>query len=176
METYHPETARFGGPTALDAAERYFAADSAAAVAQLAAQTGMEVPDLRAVTAASMVDIAVGVLGDSTAAMHWLIEHTRTDPDAPPRTVYRQAVDLVNTPPAGLGEDVSAAWSARRGALADYGRALTDTALRPDELLPDLLHLHHVRMRGPGLPEERTHLHLARAAALSWTARARSTP
>jgi thiopeptide-type bacteriocin biosynthesis protein len=176
VETYHPETARFGGPTALDAAERYFAADSTAAVAQLAAQTGTEAPDLRAVTAASMVDIAVGVLGDSTAAMHWLIEHTRTEPDAPPRTVYRQAVDLVNTSPAGLSEHVTAAWSARRGALADYRRALTDTAFRPDELLPDLLHLHHVRMRGPGLPEERTHLHLARAAALSWTARARSTP
>lgn len=176
VETYHPETGRFGGPTALDAAERYFAADSAAAMAQLAAQTGPDVPDLRAVTAASMVDIAVGVLGDSTAAMQWLIQHTRTDPDAPPRAVYRQAVDLVNTPTVGLGEHVTAAWSARRGALTGYRRALTDAALHPDELLPDLLHLHHVRMRGPGLPEERTHLHLARAAALSWTARARSTP
>ncbi|MET7695672.1 lantibiotic dehydratase [Streptomyces sp. NPDC005483] len=176
VETYHPQTARFGGPTALDAAERYFAADSAAAVSQLAAQTGTEVPDPRAVTAASMVDIAVGLLGDSTAAMQWLIEHTRTKQDAPPRTVYRQAVDLVNAPTAGLSEHVTAAWSARRGALADYRRALADTAFRPDELLPDLLHLHHVRMRGPGLPEERTHLHLARVAALSWTARARSTP
>ncbi|WP_327744702.1 lantibiotic dehydratase [Streptomyces europaeiscabiei] len=176
VETYHPETARFGGPTALEAAERYFAADSAASIAQLAAQTGTDIPDLRAVTAASMVDIAVGVLGNSAAAMQWLIKHTRTEPAAPPRAVYRQAVDLVNTPTAGLSENVTAAWSARRGALADYRRALTDTALHPDELLPDLLHLHHVRMRGPGLPEERTHLHLARAAALSWTARARSTP
>ncbi|MFE0673471.1 lantibiotic dehydratase [Streptomyces sp. NPDC058867] len=175
VETYHPETARFGGPTALEAAERYFTADSAAAVAQLAAHNEMQGPDLRAVTAASMTDIAVAMLGDSGTAMQWMIEHTRTDPNAPPRTVYRQAVDLVNTPPASLSEDVSAAWSARRGALAEYRQTLTDTALRPDELLPDLLHLHHVRMCGPGLPEERTHLHLARAAALSWTARARST-
>ncbi|MFB8775803.1 lantibiotic dehydratase [Streptomyces broussonetiae] len=173
--TYHPETARFGGPTAIDAAERYFAADSAAALAQLAAQAGTDAPDVRAITAASMVDIAAAVLGDSTTAMQWLIEHTRTDPTAPPRTVYRQAVGLVNAPPAGLSKDVSAAWSARREALADYRRALTDAAIHPDELLPDLLHLHHVRMRGPGLPEERTHLHLARAAALSWMARARST-
>ncbi|WP_020123798.1 lantibiotic dehydratase [Streptomyces canus] len=176
VETYQPEIARFGGLTAIEAAERYFAADSAAAVAQLIAPTGTEVPDPRAVTAASMVDIAIGVLGDCTAAMHWLIEHTRTGPDAPPRTVYRQAVDLVNMLPAGLSEPVTTAWAARREALADYRRALTNTAIHPDELLPDLLHLHHVRMRGPGLPEERTHLHLARAAALSWTARARSTP
>ncbi|MBQ0852862.1 lantibiotic dehydratase [Streptomyces sp. BH-SS-21] len=176
VETYHPETARFGGPTTVDAAERYFATDSAAAMAQLNIAVGTEVPDPRAVTAASMVDIAVGVLGDSAAAMQWLIKHTRTDPAAPPRAVYRQAVDLVNTTTGSLGEHVTAAWSARRGALADYRRALTDAALHPDELLPDLLHLHHVRMHGPGLPEERTHLHLAKAAALSWTARARSTP
>lgn len=173
VETYDPETARFGGPTALDAAEHYFAADSAAALAQLAARTAL---DARAVTAASMVDIATGLLGGSAAAMHWLIEHTRNDPAAPPRAVYRQAVDLVNPHPAGLDERVTTAWSARREALAAYRSALTDTDLHPDDLLPDLLHLHHVRMCGPGLPEERKHLHLARATALSWTARARRTP
>jgi thiopeptide-type bacteriocin biosynthesis protein len=30
VETYHPEIARYGGPTAIDAAEAYFAADSTA--------------------------------------------------------------------------------------------------------------------------------------------------
>jgi thiopeptide-type bacteriocin biosynthesis protein len=173
VETYHPETARFGGPTAIDAAEQYFTADSAAALAQLAAQAEKDSPDARAMTAASMVDIVTGLLGDAAAAMHWLIEHTRTDQAAPPRAVYRQAVDLVNADPAGLDERVTTAWSARRVALAAYRSALKDAATHPHDLLPDLLHLHHVRMRGPGLPEERTHLHLARAAALSWTARAR---
>ncbi|NGO46222.1 lantibiotic dehydratase [Streptomyces ureilyticus] len=176
VETYHPETARFGGPTAIDAAEHYFAADSAAALAQLAAQAGKNAPDARAVTAASMVDIVTGLLGDTAAAMHWLIEHTRTDRAAPPRDVYRQAVDLVNADPSGLDERVTTAWTTRRAALAAYRHTLTDAALDPHDVLPDLLHLHHVRMRGPGLPEERTHLHLARAAALSWTARARRTP
>lgn len=176
VETYHPETARFGGPAALDAAERYFAADSAAALAQLAADAVPGAPDARAVTAASMVDIAAALFGDHTAAMRWLIDHTRTDPDAPPRAVYRQAVDLVHAHPAGLDEQVVAAWTDRRTALADYGRALTEAHVDPSGLLPDLLHLHHVRMRGPGLPEERAHLHLARAAALSWTARARRKP
>ncbi|MDX3132139.1 lantibiotic dehydratase [Streptomyces europaeiscabiei] len=175
VETYHPETARFGGPTAIDAAEHYFAADSSAALAQLATQAGEAAPDARALTAASMVDIVTGLLGDDVTAMHWLIQHTRTDPVAPPRTVYRQAVDLVNTGHPGLDGPLATAWSARRTALAAYARALTDAAANAQDLLPDLLHLHHVRMCGPGLPEERTHLHLARAAALSWTARARST-
>ncbi|WP_181785480.1 lantibiotic dehydratase [Streptomyces phytophilus] len=176
VETYHPETARFGGPTAIDAAEAYFAADSAATLAQLTAAAAKNAPDARAVTAASMVDIAAGLLGDRAAGMHWLIEHTRNDSTAPPRAVYRQAVDLVHTHPADLDERTVSAWAARRTALTDYACALAETGASPGELLPDLLHLHHVRMQGPGLPEERAHLHLARAAALSWAARARRTP
>ncbi|MDQ1006664.1 thiopeptide-type bacteriocin biosynthesis protein [Streptomyces sp. V4I23] len=175
VATHLPETARFGGPAAAEAAEAYFVADSAAAVAQLAAQTTAG-PDARALTAASMVDIAAGLLGGTGAAMDWLIERTRTHRAAPPRAVYRQAVDLATGNPASLGEHVTAAWAERRAALAHYRHALADTALRPEEVLADLLHLHHVRMRGPGLDEERGHLHLARAAALSWTARARRTP
>ncbi|MFD7897417.1 lantibiotic dehydratase [Streptomyces sp. NPDC059743] len=175
LETYHPETARFGGPTAIDAAERYFAADSTAALAQLTFQDEMGA-DARAMTAASMVDIATGLVGDRAAAMQWLIKHTRTSAAAPPRAVYRQAVDLVANHPAGLDERVTAAWSARHEALTAYRRALTDADIRPSDLLPDLLHLHQVRVHAPDLPEERTHLHLARAAALSWTARTRRTP
>ncbi|MBT2396240.1 lantibiotic dehydratase [Streptomyces sp. ISL-100] len=176
VETYHPETARFGGPAALDAAESYFAADSAAVLAQLTGEGTKGAPDARAMTAASMVDIATGLLGDRATAMHWLIERTRTAPAPPPRAVYRQAVDLVHTHPADLDEQTAATWSARRTALADYAHVLAESNENPGDLLPDLLHLHHVRMCGPGLPEERTHLHLARAAALSWTARARRTP
>ncbi|WP_046501515.1 lantibiotic dehydratase [Streptomyces odonnellii] len=176
VETYHPETARFGGPTVIDVAERYFAADSTAALAQLTAQAEAGGTDVRAMTAASMVDIATCLIGDRAAAMQWLIEHTRTSPAAPPRAIYRQAVGLVTNRPAGLDERVTAAWSARHEALTAYRRALTDADMHPSDLLPDLLHLHQVRVHGPYLAEERTHLHLARAAALSWTARARRTP
>ncbi|MBZ9644105.1 lantibiotic dehydratase C-terminal domain-containing protein [Streptomyces sp. PSKA30] len=116
------------------------------------------------------------MLGDDAEAMRWLIEHTRTDTTAPPRAVYRQAVDLVNTDPSGLDARLTASWSARRVALAAYRRALEDAEMHPQDLLGDLLHLHHVRMCGPELAQERAHLHLARAAALSWTARARRTP
>jgi thiopeptide-type bacteriocin biosynthesis protein len=171
VETYHPETARFGGPTAMQAAEAFFAADSTAVLAQLAFQVGDDAPDIRALTAASMVDIAIGLLGDEAAAMRWLIKHTRTDATAPPRAVYRQAVDLVNTTPTRLDTDTAKRWSERRTALAAYREALSRTELHPNDVLADLLHLHHVRVQGPGPAEERGHLHLARAAALSWTAR-----
>lgn len=181
-DTYYPETARFGGAAAMDAAEDYFTADSAAALAQLTAQAGKGGPDVRAVTAASLVDIAVGLIGSDTQAMHWLIERTRTDATPPPRDVYDQAVALVNpatrhTTDTRLDPRITACWSARRAALAAYRSALEHAGtLRPPDVLADLLHLHHVRMSGPGLPQERAHLHLARAAALSWTAREKRTP
>ncbi|MFH8737608.1 lantibiotic dehydratase [Streptomyces sp. NPDC017964] len=179
VATDYPEigrySGRFGGRTAMDAAEAYFAADSAAVLAQLAVQDDKDAPDARAVTAASMVDIAAGLLRSDTSAMHWLIEHTRTTATAPPRDVYRQAVDLVNANAPVLDVRVTSAWTARRTALDAYRRALLSAGTpRPqDDVLPSLLHLHHVRLHGPDRSEEREHLHLARAAALSWTARAR---
>ncbi|MFJ9244947.1 lantibiotic dehydratase [Streptomyces sp. NPDC101776] len=180
LETYYPQTARFGGPAAMEAAELYFAADAAAVLAQLTARTGPEAPDARAVTAASMVDIAVGLLGDDAKAMRWLVGHTHTERSAPPRAVYDQTIALTTLLQAPgtpvLDARVTASWSTRRTALAAYRSALEDAGtLSPQDLLPELLHLHHDRMHGPGLPEERAHLHLARAAALSWTARAGRT-
>lgn len=179
LETYHPQTARFGGSAAMAAAEEYFAADSATVLAQLTAQTARDASDARAVTAASMVAVAVGLLGDPAKAMRWLTSHTHNDTSAPPRAVYDQTIALTTaavTPEAPgtpvLDASITASWSARRTALAAYRSALEDAGtLPPQDLLPDLLHLHHVRMRGPDLPAERAHLHLARAAALSWTAR-----
>jgi thiopeptide-type bacteriocin biosynthesis protein len=177
LETYYAQTARFGGPAVTEAAEEYFTADSAAVLAQLTAQTVPGAPNARAVTAASMVDIAVGLLGDDAKAMRWLVAHTHTGRNAPPRAVYDQTIALTTTPGTlALDAHITASWSARRTALAAYRNSLEGAGtLTPQDLLPDLLHLHHVRMHGPGLPEERAHLHLARAAALSRTARARRT-
>jgi lantibiotic biosynthesis protein len=181
-ETYHPETARFGGTTVMAPAEEFFAADSAAAVAQLTAAAGKNAPDARALTAASLVDIAIGLIGDETTALRWLIEHTRVSSTPPPRAVYDQAVALAvpaGRPPAGkqlVDTGVAAAWYARRAALAAYRRALEQAGtIPPPDLLPDLLHLHQTRVSGPDLASERVSLHLARAAALSRLARAGST-
>ncbi|MFF2025226.1 lantibiotic dehydratase [Streptomyces sp. NPDC058171] len=180
-DTDFPETARFGGPVAIDAAEAFFAADSEAAAAQLAATTANGGPDARAVTAASMIDLTTGLIGNPADAMAWLIDHARTTSAAPARALYEQAVALGD--PYGHdvlarqlgGERIAAAWARRRKTLADY-RAVLDTAGTTDVnvLLPELLHLHHTRVAGIDLDAEAQCLHLARAAALSWTARGRT--
>ena len=180
LDTDYPETTRFGGPAAIKAAEDYFAADSAAALAQLAATDRNHAPDVRAMTAASLVDITSAIIGDRGAAMRWLIDHTRPHRPAPPRDVYDQAVRLVGPERAELatlteGSRVRSSWQRRHRALATYRTALQSAAsIAPVTVLPDLLHLHHTRVIGPDPDSERTCLHLARAAALSWTARARS--
>ncbi|MFC0862228.1 lantibiotic dehydratase [Sphaerimonospora cavernae] len=181
-DTYFPETARFGGAAAMATAEAYFAADSAAALAQLTAGGQANGPDLRALTAASMLDIAIALITDAAEAMRWLIEHARTDTSPPARTLYDQAVALANpndhrdlaAQPAG--ERIVSCWARRRTAAAAYRQALEKNGTPPAALLPELLHLHHVRMAGAFLPGERACLHLARAAALSWTARTARRP
>ncbi len=171
-ETYYPEIARFGGPAALEAAEAFFAADSATTIAQLSVCAVKDGPDPRAVTAASLIDLAVSLLGDDASAMDWLVEHTVTDSTPPPRALYKQAVALVGT--GIITTDIDRSWEQRRAAATVYSDALRQAGtIRPEELLPDLLHLHHVRMAGPDLAAERTCLHLARAAALSRIARTR---
>jgi thiopeptide-type bacteriocin biosynthesis protein len=172
-ETYYPEAARFGGAAVMGAAEAFFAADSAAAVAQLAASAGKGGPDSRALTAASMADIAAAATGDDAEAMRWLTGHARPDSSPPPRAIYDQAVALVCESRPGAMADVSQAWLARWTALARYRSALEQAGtITLNDLLPDLLHLHHARIAGPAIDAERACLHLARAAALSWLARA----
>ena len=171
-ETYFPETARFGGSAAIDPAEAFFAADSASAIAQLVASTAKHGPDVRALTAASLVDLAVAFVGDEAAAMHWLIARTAADATPPPRPLYKEAVALSTT--RDVGADVLAAWDHRRAALTAYRDALHQAGtITPEDLLPDLLHLHHARVNGPDLAAERRCLHLSRAASLSRIARTR---
>ncbi len=179
-DTYFPETARFGGSAAMAAAESYFAADSAAALAQLMACCEKGGPDARALTAASLLDIAIGMIGDANAAMNWLIEHTRTEATAPARALYDQALVLANPNDQGVlaaqpsGVHVVSCWARRRETLASYRSALHEIGeARAALLLPDLLHLHHVRMAGTDLKIEGACLHLARSAAVSWSTRAK---
>jgi thiopeptide-type bacteriocin biosynthesis protein len=179
-DAYFPETARFGGPAAMAGAESFFAADSAAALAQLALCTGKGGPAVRAMIAASMLDIAIGLLGDADAAAAWLIARSRTTAPGPSRALYNEALALAGPEvPRALtarpgGERILACWARRRTALTAYRNALLEIgSVRVTALLPELLHLHHARMAGAGLDDERLCVHLARAAALSWTARAR---
>ncbi|MET7394259.1 lantibiotic dehydratase [Dactylosporangium sp. NPDC005572] len=183
LTTYRPETGRYGHGPAMTAAEAFFAADSAAAVAQLNTGAGLDPPQRQALTAASLVDLTAAVLGDRHNGLRWLIEHPElaNTARAQDRVALRHTRHLTD-PDAGDsaiaalpgGAAILAAWSARRAAAAAYAACLDDTThLAPASVLTALLHLHHVRVHGlaPG-PEAHTH-RLARAAALGITARTR---
>lgn len=180
-DTDFGEPGRFGSPAAYQATTTVFTADSVAALAQLAVTGRRTASSWKALTAASMVNLVTAVIGDPNEALRWLIARTRAHRPAPPRAVYDQAVRLANphdhSAVASLpgGENLIDRWAERRRVLAAWRDNLPAiSAVPPFELLPDLLHLHHVRVAGLDLDSERACLHLARAAALSWTTR--STP
>ncbi|SDQ14379.1 thiopeptide-type bacteriocin biosynthesis domain-containing protein [Actinopolyspora saharensis] len=185
VDTYYPETGRFGAGTAMRAAESVFAADSSAVLAQLHAVEHHDGARPLALTAASMVQLVCSFHDDPATGMRWLIEHAHTPSGpAPERALREQALRLaepredwaaVRALPGG--EDLAAAWHRRRTALTAYRSTLTESGHRePASVLTDLLHLHHVRMTGVAPETERTCLRLARAAALSWTARTQGAP
>jgi thiopeptide-type bacteriocin biosynthesis protein len=178
LDTYRPEIGRFGHGPALQAAETVFAADSAAALAQLTLAASDTVTRTgQAITAASMLDLAAAFSPTSDEARQWLIDNApRTLATAAGRELRTRAIDLAargHRSLAGLpgGERVLAAWDRRRTALSAYRATLLDAGIEPQIVLADLLHLHHARVAGPHLDRERTCLHLARAAALSQNAR-----
>ncbi|MBB6421960.1 lantibiotic dehydratase [Streptomyces sp. AK010] len=176
-DTDEPETGRYGTGTVLDAAERFFAADSAAALAQ----TALPIPDhlRRAVTAASFVDIADAFLGSPADSRAWLTTNLLKDDGGPaPRDVLTTAIRLIapDYDRAFLlslpgGACVATTWARRQGALAAYRQALNASGADPSAVLPSLLHMHHNRTAGIDPDGEATCRRLARAAALSWTAR-----
>ncbi|UUU32274.1 lantibiotic dehydratase [Streptomyces sp. CA-210063] len=176
-DTDEPETGRYGTGPALTAAEQVFAADSAAALAQMA----LPIPDsLRpAVTASSFVDIADAFLGSPADGRAWLTTNLlKNDGEATTRDVLSAAVHLSAPGPdhAALqalphGEHLATTWALRRTALTAYRQALEAHGADPATVLPSLLHMHHNRAAGIAPDSEAICRRLARAAALSWTAR-----
>ncbi|WP_373869951.1 thiopeptide-type bacteriocin biosynthesis protein [Acrocarpospora macrocephala] len=158
LNTYHPETGRYGTGAALHQAETAFAADSAVAVAQL--RTGL---NAQALVAASHVDIATNFIGGD--GLPWLVEQVaRGGEPALDRDVLGQARQLLPVPP-GLLER-------RRTTLSEYRAQLDGDDV--NAILADLLHLHHARMIGIDPDSERTCLRLARAVAQELIARERT--
>ncbi|UCM88935.1 lantibiotic dehydratase [Streptomyces marincola] len=182
-DTDEPETGRYGTGHVLDAAEHFFAADSAAATAQLALVIQA---DLRpAVTAASFVDIAAAFTGNPATGHRWLVENLlKSEGTAPARDLQHRAIHL-SAPDTDLatlhslpgGDRVAATWARRRTALEQYRTALTHEGnADPLAVLPSLLHMHHNRAAGIDPDGEATCRRLARTAALSWTARHQGAP
>jgi len=184
LDTYHPETPRYGSGAALAAAEAVFAADSAAVLAQLTALTATCQVHPYALTAASLVDLASALAGSLPAGMRWLIEHPETGRAcAYDREVLRQAISLADEDGAALqaipgGPQITAAWQVRRQATATYAdRLASDTSyVSSVSVLRSLLHVHHVRAYGINTDSERPCYRLARAVALAWTARHTTAP
>ena len=175
LDTYYPETGRFGAGRAMAAAEKVFAADSAAALAELKAAAA-STASVAAVTAASLVDIAVAFTGDTAAGMRWLVSHLPHEAAPVDRAVRTAAASLAdpseNWAALRATADHSAmlrAWQQRRLALAAYRDCLAPQR-DPQSVLPSLLHLHSVRLHGIDPDRERRDRHLARAAALRWSA------
>ncbi|NJP65343.1 lantibiotic dehydratase [Streptomyces spiramenti] len=176
-DTDQPETGRYGEGTVLAAAERFFATDSTAALAQMRVALPS---DLRpAITAASYLDIATGLLGSATEGRNWLIHNLlRADGAAAPRPTQDLARRLTDRHEAGHalnefpeGNAVQDSWKNRQEALADYRRALDTARLDPADVLPSLLHMHHNRVAGIDPDAEARCRRTARAAALSRSVR-----
>ncbi|HEX7658264.1 MAG TPA: lantibiotic dehydratase [Pseudonocardiaceae bacterium] len=175
LTTYEPQTGRYGTGPALDRAQDVFAADSAAALAQITLTLHGGTPP-QALTAASFVDLAKHFIGSAQTGSDWLIrelhrEHGRLEP-----TLRQQTLDLVA--PGGAGatlrslpgaEEVIAAWRQRAATLAAYREVLSPQR-DPLTVLPALLHLHHIRAVGVDPESERVTGRLARACALRDTA------
>jgi thiopeptide-type bacteriocin biosynthesis protein len=142
LATYQPETRYGTGPT-LAAAEAVFAADSRAAMGRL---TG----DRQAATAAGMTAIVRGFADNSA---RWLVDHAprQGGPRLQPAQLTAARVPYGDT---GLA-----------AALGTYRALAARDGLNTDQLLADLLHLHHARMIGPDSASERHCLRLARALA-----------
>ena len=180
LDTYYPETGRFGDGAAMAAAESVFAADSVAVIAQLRYAGRGGGGHQHALIAASLVDLAISSTGGIGEGMRWLIEHVSKTPiPAPARRVHDQAIRLADPHDRWAvlraipgGEDIVTAWARRRTALGAYRDTLVASGqIAPEGVLPDLLHLHQVRMAGICPDTERACARLARAAALSWTTR-----
>jgi thiopeptide-type bacteriocin biosynthesis protein len=181
LDTYYPETARYGSGAAQTAAEALFAADSAAVLAQLGALAAAREVHPHALTAASMLDLASALTGSLPAGTRWLIDHANIGPTpAPDRDIVRQAIRLADPSDdqAALqaiagGPQIIVAWRARRDAAATYVERLAADAahVRRASAFGSLLHMHHIRAHGINPDVERLCHRLARAVALSWAAR-----
>lgn len=182
FDSYVPETGRYGGGTAMAAAEELFAADSSSALAQLAFLSVNRDVRPQALTAASLVDLAAAVTGSTAAGRRWLLQHPEYAATAAvrDRDVRRQTFRLAEEEtPTALpgGAELVAAWAARTEAATRYTGLLTATAgrLTPQTVLGSLLHMHHNRAAGIDPEAEAVTYKLARAVALPRTQRKTKT-
>lgn len=164
-------TAHYGHGPALIAAERVFATDTAAAVAQIATARESGVP-AQALAAASMTHLVAAFAPDPLTGYRGLVGCLRQERGPLARALRDHALTLadptndyraVRALPGG--DAVATAWCARGEALTDYHQALGQQR-DPSTVLRTLLHEHHVRAVGVDPTFEKETGRLARVAAL----------
>ncbi|MCZ4603496.1 lantibiotic dehydratase [Streptomyces sp. Lzd4kr] len=171
LAAYQPQTGRFGYETAMDVAHQVFAADSAAALAQiqLTEHTGAFTP--QALAAASALNLVTHLAPSTAEAEEWLVRNLPQGQGRLNRTLRSQVLELAA--PEGVsalaalpfGPQVTEAWRARAAAVAAYRDALAGER-DPLTVARSLLHQHQVRALGVSPAAEATMLRLVRTAAL----------
>jgi thiopeptide-type bacteriocin biosynthesis protein len=172
VDTYLPETGRYGEGAAMDAAEEVFAADSAAVSAQLR-QLPAAVLDPTVLAALNMIDTIQGFLGTVALAMEWLVARPAAAATATDRSAADHIVGLVRSNTLRDHPrwdcEIAQAWQTRAVALTSYRTQLPSDA-DTGAVLESLLHMHHNRALGIDRDGEKTCRRLARQAALAWRA------
>jgi thiopeptide-type bacteriocin biosynthesis protein len=167
LDTYYPESGRYGGGECMRAAEAVFAADSAVAIEQLRQPPLI---DPVALTALGMLDIAAAFTGGLDQGTQWLAGRRLQPGKTADRAIARTAATLARnrelssfgTLPGGL----AASWRHRAEAVAAYRKTL-DANANTTHVLESLLHIHHNRYRGIDRDGEGACRRLARQAALA---------
>jgi thiopeptide-type bacteriocin biosynthesis protein len=167
---YYEQPGRYGHGGALAAAEQAWAADTTAAVAQLA-MAAAGAPG-QAVAAASMTRVAAAFAPGPAAGYEALVRCLDQGSGPLDRSCRDLACSLAD-PAGGLaalralpgGDAVAEAWDRRDAALARYHEQLS-AQRDPGTVLRTLLHEHHMRALGLDPVFEKQTGRLARAAAL----------
>ncbi|UNZ21268.1 lantibiotic dehydratase [Streptomyces sp. 891-h] len=162
LDTYEPETERYGGPEALVAAERLFHADSRLVTAQLAARARGGLPMPLETLAALNHAALLGSLGDWDWWSWVLAAYPMDVQNEIPANRRRAAVRLADEyadESAGGGE-LTAEREALAQAAREYGRALgIGTARGPSPeragAVAGVLHMHANRLLGMDAAAER---------------------
>lgn len=154
IEAYEPEIDRYGGPDAIDAAERLFDADGDLTVSLLA-----DVPDEDArllLAAFSAIEVARGLADDAATVVGRprLVRARR-------RRVNELRTAAPHDPAALLNSATRERWDRRTRALAAYRQAVPEA--RRADCASSMIHMHANRL---GLDRDQEHVARALAAEL----------
>ncbi|MEV0493235.1 lantibiotic dehydratase [Streptomyces atratus] len=171
LAPYQPQTGRFGGEAAMDAAHQVFAADSAAALAQIQLTERTDAVAPQALAAASALHLVTPLAPNTAAAEEWLVRNLPQSTGRLNRTLRTQVLELAAPDGASAlaalpgGPAVAEAWRTRAVAVDIYRHTLTGQR-DPLGVARSLLHQHHVRALGVDPRAEETTIRLVRTAAL----------